>query len=147
MYKVLQNEDYLWKIITVLSMVGILLAVYLYSNYLVAAQNTICSLSETVNCDAIITGNLAKLWSIPVSLIGLIGYGVIFVSSLIKHKKLSLFMTSFGMIFCLRLTILEIFFEHVYCPICLLCQLIMLTIRLISIKLYLQNDPISKTGL
>lgn len=147
MHKLLSREDYVWKVITALSMLGILLAVYLFANYMVSAQHTICSISEKVNCDAIITGELAELWGIPVSLVGLIGYIVIFLTSLFKQKKLTLGMTAFGMLFCLRLTILEIFFIKVYCPICLLCQTIMLIVFLLAIKLnYKTNKNQEKTS-
>ena len=76
----------------------------------------------------------------PVSLVGLIGYTVILGSALAKKRGLALAMTTFGMLFCLRLTYLEIFVEKVLCPVCLLCQIVMLTIFSLLIYLFVKRD-------
>ena len=135
-----------WNVITALSAVGIILASYLFYSYLVPEPPQFCTINETINCDAVTKGSLATFVGIPVSLVGLIGYIVIFASSVFQKKKLTLGMTAFGMIFCLRLTILEIFVEKVYCPVCLLCQIIMLTVFLLSIYLLKAKEaqPVSK---
>jgi uncharacterized membrane protein len=53
-------------------------------------------------------------------------------------------MTSFGMVFCLRLTYLEIFQENVFCPVCGACQIVMLVLFIISVKLNRSNAPAQK---
>ncbi len=131
----------LWKISAGLALIGIGLASYLFYSYLSPNPPGFCNLSPTINCNAVTKGALATLFGIPVSLIGLIGYILILYSSLLKLKKLHLFMAGFGMLFCLRLTFLEIFSEKVYCPICLACQLIMLVLFIISLKLVRKPLP------
>lgn len=127
------NEATIWKTIKILSIIGIGLASYLLYNYL--AYNIfslppldVCNISSTINCNASVKGELATFLGIPVSLYGFMGYFLILYSAITKKKKLLLGMSAFGVLFCLRITILEIFFVHVYCPVCLACQVIMLII-------------------
>ena len=131
----------IWKAITALSLIGIVLGSYLFYNYLSPSPFTLCDVNSTINCDAVTKGPLAEFMGVPVSLVGLIGYALILVSSIIKNKKLLLFMTTFGMVFCLRLTYLEIFSLKVFCPVCGLCQLVMLTLFIIALKLSLKPLP------
>ncbi|MCX6816637.1 MAG: vitamin K epoxide reductase family protein [Candidatus Beckwithbacteria bacterium] len=129
------------KLSVILCLIGILLASYLFYNYLAVIPSGLCNISQTVNCEAVTKGNLATLFGIPVSLVGLIGYILILYASLMKLLKLHLFMSTFGMLFCLRLTYLEIFMENVLCPVCLACQLVMLTLFIISLKLLRKPLP------
>jgi uncharacterized membrane protein len=125
----------MYKLITTLSLIGISLAIYLFYSYLAPIPPGLCNISASVNCDAVTKGPLAELMGIPVSLIGLIGYILILYGALMKFPKLILFMAGFGMIFCLRLTILEIFVEKVFCPVCGACQLIMFILFILGIIL------------
>lgn len=125
----------LYKISKILSIIGIGLAIYLFYSYLAPTPPGLCNITATINCDAVTKGPLAEIFGIPVSLIGLIGYILILYSSILKLKKLHLGMTTFGMLFCLRLTFLEIFVEKVFCPVCGACQLVMLALFIISLKL------------
>ncbi|OIN89001.1 hypothetical protein COW80_02360 [Candidatus Beckwithbacteria bacterium CG22_combo_CG10-13_8_21_14_all_01_47_9] len=134
--------DKLFKLSAGLAAFGILLASYLFYSYLAPTPPGWCDISTAVNCDAVTKGPLAEFLGVPVSLVGLIGYITILYASLMKFKKLHLFMVSFGMIFCLRLTYLEIFRENVFCPVCGACQLVMLILFIISLKLNRRHDPI-----
>lgn len=134
----------LYKISVFLAIIGIILATYLFYSYLAPVAPGLCNISDGVNCDAVTKGNLALFLGLPVSLIGLIGYIAILYSSLMRFKKLHLFMSSFGMLFCLRLTILEIFVEKVFCPVCGACQLVMLALFIISLKLNCCHDSVKK---
>lgn len=125
----------LWRTITWLSVFGILLAVYLFYNFLFKPAFQPCSINAIVNCDAVTHGPLATLLGIPVSLVGLIGYIIILISSLKRWEKMVLGMSTFGMVFCLYITYQEIFNLRVICPVCLACQIVMLTIFVLSIVL------------
>ena len=125
----------IWRILICLSILGILLASYLFYNFLTKPLFESCYLNSHINCDAVTKGTLSTLFGIPVSLIGLIGYIVILISSIFKKKLLVLGMSTFGMVFCLAITYQEIFKLKVICPVCLACQLVMLTIFLIAIYL------------
>jgi uncharacterized membrane protein len=109
-----------------LALVGVLLALYLHYEYAVQETFGVCDINATFTCDAVTKGRLALFYGVPVSLIGLAGYVVIFFSSLLRKAKLAFAMTVFGMLFCLRLMFLEIFVEQVLCIICIGCQTVML---------------------
>lgn len=134
-----------YQISAVLAGIGIILAGYLFYSYLAPVPPGLCDINAAVNCDAVTKGPLAEFLGIPVSLIGLVGYITILYASLMRFAKLHLFMVSFGMVFCLRLTYLEIFVEKVFCPVCGACQLVMLALLVISLKLNRRHDP-AKTG-
>lgn len=125
----------LYKLAITLSLIGIALATYLFYSYLAPIPPGLCDISATVNCNAVTKGPLAEFMGLPVSLVGLIGYILILYSALMKLPKLMLAMATFGMIFCLRLTILEIFVEKVFCPVCGACQIIMFILFICSLIL------------
>lgn len=132
----------IWKMLIALSLLGILLALYLFYNFLTKPLVESCYLNSTINCDAVTKGQLSTLFGIPVSLIGLIGYIVILLSSIFKKRQLVLAMSTFGMLFCLSITYQEVFMLKVICPVCLACQIVMLLVFLLGIKL---NFGIKKT--
>lgn len=140
------TTDLFWKISQVLATIGIGLAIYLFYSYLSPQPPTLCEINATVNCDAVTKGPLAEWFGVPVSLVGLIGYVTILYSTVRKNLKLFLAMVTFGMLFCLRLTFLEIFVEHVLCPVCVMCQLIMATLFGLGIWRGLSNRLAEKSG-
>jgi uncharacterized membrane protein len=134
------NKNYLWKALIVLSILGILLATYLFYNFLTKPLLESCYFNSHINCDAVTKGSLSTLFGIPVSLIGLVGYIVILLSSIFKQKLLVLGMSTFGMVFCLAITYQEVFKLKVICPVCLTCQLVMLTVFLLAICLNVKKN-------
>lgn len=128
-------KENIWRMVLALSILGILLATYLFYNFLTKPAVESCYINSVINCDAVTKGSLSTLFGIPVSLIGLIGYIVILFSAVLKNSKLILSMSSFGMIFCLYITIQEVFVLKVICPVCLACQLVMLSVFVLSLKL------------
>ncbi|MCR4329951.1 MAG: vitamin K epoxide reductase family protein [Candidatus Roizmanbacteria bacterium] len=133
----------IYKSITALSIVGIGLAIYLLYNYLAPVPSEFCAINATVNCDAVTKGSLATIFGIPVAVVGLVGYIAILFGSIKKWGGLILGMSTFGMLFCLRLTFLEIFRERVLCPVCMSCQVIMLIIFGLSIYLVKHKETTS----
>ncbi|MEX1052654.1 MAG: vitamin K epoxide reductase family protein [Patescibacteria group bacterium] len=129
------KKDIIWKWISVLSFIGILLATYLYYSYLTQPEFRPCSINATVNCDAVISGEVALTLGIPTALYGLIGYIVIFLGSLFKKAKLVLAVATFGLLFCLYILSIEIFQLGVYCPVCLGCLVVMISVFFLSVKL------------
>lgn len=119
-------------VIKMLAAVGIGLALYLYVNYLTQPVATICTISDRVNCDAVISGEVSTTLGIPTALYGLIGYVVILVAAFLNKKKLMFGMSLFGTLFCLRITFIELFQLQVYCPVCALCQLVMIALLIVS---------------
>ncbi|KKR42527.1 MAG: Vitamin K epoxide reductase family protein [Candidatus Woesebacteria bacterium GW2011_GWB1_40_12] len=117
----------------ILAALGIGLALYLYVNYITQPVYRLCTISDTINCDAVISGEVSKTLGLPTALYGLIGYTVILVAAFLGKKKLMLGTAIFGTLFCLRITYIEIFQINVICPVCLLCQIDMLALLVVSI--------------
>jgi uncharacterized membrane protein len=132
----------LYLAIKILSVIGISLAVYLLIEQVIQDPNAPCNITRTVNCDAIISGPVAKTLGIPTPLYGLIGYIVILFSAVKRNSKLLLGMTTFGLLFCLRIAYIELFELYTICPVCIKCQVIMLSVFIMAIIL---NKDLFKT--
>lgn len=122
--------------IKILSLTGIALAIYLLWEQMFHPTFQPCNINSTINCDAIINGAVAKTFGIPTPLIGLIGYIVIFFSSWFQKKKLLLGMATFGVLFCLSIAYIELFQLHVICPVCIACQVIMISVFSLALAIY-----------
>lgn len=126
--------------IKLLSIIGILLSVYLLWQQIFRPDFQPCYLNSFINCDAVISGPVAKTFGIPTPLYGLIGYVVIFYSAFVKKIKLLLGMATFGLVFCLSIGYIELFQLKVICPICITCQIVMITIFILGLYLYKKNE-------
>lgn len=125
------NKIFRW--VQVLAVAGILLAIYLLWQQFYRPAFQPCTVNATINCDAIIKGEVSKTLGIPTPLIGLVGYIIIFISATLGKKKLMLGMASFGLVFCLYIGFVEIYFLKVICPVCILCQSFMIAIFGLSV--------------
>jgi len=121
--------------VKVLGVIGVGLAIFLLWEQLFHPSFQPCNISSTVNCDAVISGVVAKTLGIPTPLIGLVGYIFILIGAFKKNAKLVLGMATFGLLFCLYLGFREIFQLHVLCPVCILCQIDMITVFILGIFL------------
>jgi uncharacterized membrane protein len=128
-------KNKIFSYIKLLSAGGILLAVYLLWEQIFHPAFVPCNINDTVNCDAIISGGVAKTLEIPTPLIGLIGYIVILFSAIFQRRKLLLSMAAFGLVFCLWIGYQELFLLHVLCPVCIGCQIIMISVFTLGVLL------------
>ena len=131
--------DTKFKWIKILAAVGIFLALFLLWERYARPTFQPCNINATVNCDAVISGEVSNTFGIPTPLIGLVGYVVILVSAFKKNAKLVLGMAMFGLAFCLYIAYRELFELHVICPVCILCQIDMISVFIISTIINLQN--------
>ncbi|MBI1863188.1 vitamin K epoxide reductase family protein [Candidatus Microgenomates bacterium] len=120
-------------IVRVLAFFGTALAVYILWQQLFHPAFQPCRINSTINCDAIITGKVAKTAGIPTPLYGLAGYMVIFWAALRHKRNLLMTVSTAGLVFCLWIAYREIVELHVICPVCILCQAIMATIFVMSL--------------
>ena len=121
--------------VKVLAVFGIGLAVFLLWEQMFRPSFQPCNINATVNCDAVIKGEVSNTLGIPTPLIGLIGYVIILFAAFKKNAKLILGMSAFGLAFCLYIAYRELFQLHVVCPVCILCQLDMITVFILGILL------------
>lgn len=121
--------------IKILAGIGIFLALFLLWEQLFRPSFQPCNINATVNCDAVISGEVSKTLGIPTPLIGLVGYIIILFAAFKKSAKLVLGMAAFGLAFCLYIAYRELFQLRVICPVCVLCQLDMITVFILGIIL------------
>jgi uncharacterized membrane protein len=121
--------------VKVLAVIGIGLAVFLLWEQMFRPSFQPCNINATVNCDAVISGEVSSTLGIPTPLIGLIGYIVILFAAFKRKAKLILSMAVFGLVFCLYIAYRELFQLHVVCPVCILCQLDMIAVFILGIIL------------
>lgn len=126
----------LFAYIKYLSIIGIVVASYLLFEQITNSPFKPCNINYSINCDAIISGVLAKTLGIPTPLYGFIGYVAIFFAARHKNKNVVLGVATFGLLFCLWLAYREIFELHVICPLCLICQTVMILIFSLSVWIH-----------
>lgn len=129
------NTKTIYSLILMLSIIGIGLALYLLYQYYSPPHDSLCYINSTINCDASTKGELANTLGIPTGFFGLVGYIFILIASIKEWKKVVLGVATFGMLFCLRITFLELFVIKAICPVCLACQVNMIIILILSIML------------
>lgn len=124
----MKNQTKIYTAIKILASLGLLLAIYLLWQQISRPEFQPCYVNSFINCDAVISGPVAKTLGIPTPLYGLVGYVVILAAAFLRNNKLLLGTASFGVAFCLWLGYVELFQLKVICPVCITCQIIMLTI-------------------
>lgn len=127
--------DIKYKWIRILAIVGIGLALFLLWERFYQPSFQPCNINATVNCDAVISGEVSNTFGIPTPIIGLVGYMFILFGAFKKNAKLVLGMSAFGLAFCLYIAYRELFQLYVICPVCILCQLDMITVFVLGILL------------
>jgi len=125
----------LFFLVKILAIVGVVLAVYLLWEQLFHPAFQPCNINSTINCNAVISGPVAKTLGIPTPLYGLVGYIVIYIAALLRKRKLLLGMATFGLVFCLYIAYREIVQLHVICPVCIGCQIDMITTFILAVIL------------
>lgn len=121
--------------IKILALIGIFLALFLLWERYFHPVFQPCNINSSINCTAIISGEVSMTVGIPTPIIGLVGYVCILLGAFLQKKKFIFSMTSFGLLFCLYIAYRELFQLHVICPICILCQLDMITVWILSFVL------------
>lgn len=123
------------KTVKILSVLGVLLATYLLWQQIFRPSFQPCSINNFINCDAVVSGPVAKTLGLPTPIYGLIGYIVIFFSAIYRKKLLMFSMSTFGLLFCLWIGFRELFELHVVCPVCIGCEIIMVAVFILSLKI------------
>ena len=131
--------------VKILAVIGIGLALFLLWERYFTPSFQPCNINSTVNCNAVIWGEVSNTLGIPTALIGLVGYVFILFGAFKKNTKLVLGMATFGLLFCLYIAYRELFQLHVVCPVCIACQLDMITVFVLGIILTMKKIT-PKTG-
>jgi len=139
------NYSGLYKLNVVLGIVGIILASYIIYVQVFDPPTTICYVNAVINCNAVFFGESSKVLGIPTPLYGMAGFIMILFANIFKKPVVSFGAAIFGFLFCLRLILIEIFQLGEYCPICFLCQTLMIS-TMISSYLLMKNTKKSNSS-
>ncbi len=138
------KADKIYLYIKILSCIGILLSIYLMWQQLFRSDFHPCTINATINCDAVISGPVARTLGIPTPIYGLIGYIVILLAAFFKNKKLLLGVAAFGLLFCLWIAYRELFQLRVICPVCIGCQIVMVSVFTFAMIINRKKDESKK---
>lgn len=125
-----------WHWILALALVGILLSSYLlFEQWRNDPLSAKCYVNATVNCTAIISGEVAHVLGIPTPLYGLAGYLLIALAAWRRRLGLLFPVALFGLIFCLSIGYIEVFKLGAYCIVCFACQTVMIAVFVLALWL------------
>ena len=125
-------QNYLRIISIILALAGIGISIYLtWVHY--SDVNPVCT--SGTSCIKVQNSDYADVQGIPVALLGIIGYSLILISLIIKHKysiMVTIFLTTIGVGFSLYLTYLELFVINAICEWCVISAIIMIILFILS---------------
>lgn len=132
------------KWIILLACVGIALSLYSFLHNQGFASGEFCNINASFDCDVVNKGPYSTLLGIPVSVIGIIGYGFIALGAFLKWRNpedhsLTTFLlvaSAGGFLFSLYLSGLEAFVLDAWCLVCLTSQVTIILLLIASAVLY-----------
>ena len=119
--------------IAVLAAAGMTISAVSLEHHLSRSKDSFCDLSQTFNCDLVNRSTYSTFLGVPVALIGILGYVLIFaLATLYRQKAETPFMLLIASIggsgFALYLTYLEGYVIHAWCILCLSSLVVILSI-------------------
>jgi vitamin-K-epoxide reductase (warfarin-sensitive) len=111
-------------VIAALAFLGIAISAFSLHHHFSQSKTSFCDLSQSFNCDLVNRSSYSTFLGVPVALIGVIGYLLIFALATLYRQKaetpiMLLIASSGGTAFALYLTYLEGFVIHAWCVLCL----------------------------
>lgn len=135
------------KIFLIIAIIGLFLSAYAITLHYMPAGSSFCNIGESFDCDKVNKSPWSTFLGVPVALIGASGYFVLFLAVLKKRSLLKTLaftekdfwnyifvLTAAGFAFQLYLTIVEFFFLHAYCIVCLGSQACILALTILAWK-------------
>ena len=131
---------YPWALL-VLALLGIAISAVSLFNHYSTQETSYCSFDETFNCDLVNRNIYSNITKIPITLIGLLGYGLIAALSWFaprNRRTAALLVASalVGLGFALYLTYIEARVLGIWCILCLGSQTIILAITVLSFVVF-----------
>ncbi|MBI2617581.1 vitamin K epoxide reductase family protein [Candidatus Gottesmanbacteria bacterium] len=130
------------RIIFVLSVIGVLIAIYVLQSFL--RQTSIVCINT--GCEVVRKSPSSYIFGIPVPTFGLVGYSIIallaFLRTMSSNKKLLLgilAVSTFGILFVSWFTLTEIFIIGAICTWCAVSALNMMVIFSFTLKSYINT--------
>lgn len=125
------QANYLKPLISILSALGVIVSLYL--TYLHFSDGHAAFCAAGTDCDAVRQSGFSTLMGIPVAAIGVAGYSVMLIASLIGMKKRTKWLVLYilalaGFVFSAYLTYLELFVIKAICMYCVFSAVLMTVI-------------------
>ena len=131
------RTDKFYKLILVLAVAGVgVSSVSLYHHFS-KAKTSFCDVGESFNCDLVNRSQYSTFHGVPVALLGLLGYLLIFsLTTVYRGKAETPFILAgaalTGFVFALYLTYVEAYVLHAWCILCLSSLALISAIALLS---------------
>lgn len=124
------KSDQLLKVILLCATIGVALSAYSFAHHYEFVSGALCDINATFNCDIVNRGPFSEIGGVPVSLMGIVGYGFLFVAAMIRlHQPHDRSIAGFlviasggAFLFALYLTGIEAFVLRAWCIVCLTSQ-------------------------
>ena len=119
-------------LIAALALAGIVVSVLaLRVHYSNAVE--ICSINEHWDCGVVNHSPFAEIEHVPVAILGILGYLAIGVVGLLRRRYELLLLVLVGLGFALRLTLIEEYVLETWCLYCVISQIIIGLLTLLSL--------------
>lgn len=134
--------------IMILALIGVGISGYLFSMHGQDLSDRACEINAIFSCGAVDQSPYSEIVGIPVSLLGIIGYGLLALAALAKifnktgDRGLDWFLlltASGGMAFALYLTAIEAFVLHAWCLYCIFQQIDIIFIFILVLVLFFKE--------
>lgn len=106
------------KLIMFLLITGMIVAGYSTYNHYYGNEESICNLSELLNCNVVNKSVYSKIFGIPVATLGFLTYVLLWFLYEKKMWREAMLIISGAAIFTVYLTYVEIFILKTICPLC-----------------------------
>ncbi|MBU0531805.1 vitamin K epoxide reductase family protein [Patescibacteria group bacterium] len=139
--------------IFVLAIIGAAISAFLYVQHIGLYSTEICEINATFDCKSVDSSAYSEIYGVPISLMGIIGYGLMALGALLKllDKKSDRGLDWFlllsiggGFAFSLYLTSIEAFVLHAWCIFCVAQQFIILIMFVLAVMVF-RKSPHIKT--
>jgi len=132
-------------VLLVVSFLGIILSAYAITLHYAPAESSWCHIGETFDCDKVNKSPWSVFFGVPVAILGLAAYLSLFYLVLFRKRlqrmlaftdndawRYLLFFACVMLAFQIYLTLMEAFFIHAYCIVCLTSQLLTIALAACS---------------
>lgn len=132
-----RKASFLMPVIAVLAAVGIAISAFSLYHHLGHDKSSFCDFGQSFNCDLVNRSEYSVVAGVPVALIGILGYLLLFAFATIYRQKagtaiLLLISSAAGLAFALYLTYVEAYRIHAWCILCLSSLAVIALIAILS---------------
>ena len=136
-------------IICILALIGVGFSGYLFTIHGSDMTSKACEINTVFSCGTVDQSVYSEILGIPVSLLGIIGYGLLAIAAMMKFfdkkndrglDRFLLLASVGGMGFALYLTAIEAFVLHAWCLYCVGQQIVIALILILVLVLFFKKQ-------